>query len=111
MQHAIQRETLERHFVPRSAGGAMQQTRADATIQAGRAAAGVPTSAARTGRLRSAAARVGSTIFWAVMGEKALARAISQERMPAALLHGSLAAGTVYMQQRRTTGRRPVSSY
>lgn len=108
MQQTIEREVFTRHFVPRTMG----RTATSATVTPGGRKAdgvGVLADVAPRARIQRAPKRVGrnvllrvaSTLFWAVMGEKTFARAISQKRIPAALLDGALAAGTAYVQDVR----------
>ncbi|GEM_PF-4926844 len=108
MQQTMQQEVFARHFVPQAAGRAATST--TVTLRGRRAddvgvladvapRARIPRAPKRVGR--NVLLRVASTLFWAVMGEKTFARAISQQRIPAALLDGALAAGTAYVQDVR----------
>lgn len=103
----IERAILKSHFVPNTAGGAAQnvveRARASDVLRDGQ-------DRSVTKRNRgSTLFRVASTIFWAVLGEKTFVQAISQDRVPAALVGGSLAAGAAYVQDSRRSNL--VSEY
>lgn len=99
MRQTIQRETLKSHFVPNTGvGSSASVAQSVPVVQA--------TPKSGFGRI---ALRTASKIFWAVAGEKAFTKAMSQHGVSGALLSGSLAAGTVYAQE-RVARRAPVAS-
>lgn len=103
----IQRKALKSHFVPHTAGGAA--ARADDAGMSPRTARGLADGATVRRAPRSGLLRLASTIFWAVIGHTTFVRAVSQDRVPAALIGGSLAAGTAYLQD-RAAGRTDLVS-
>lgn len=111
MRQAVRREALKTYFVPNTGVGAADDRNMDgAGAWAGRHA-GPPAKAdvrAERKLLRSLR-RAAITVFWSLAGEKTLANAMSQQRIPGALLNGSLAAGTAYLQERHAR-RRPLAS-
>lgn len=110
----IQREVLTSHFVPNTAGGVRQERESgNADVSAYLLGDGVDgarhPSVRKTGR--SPLMRVASTVFWAVLGHKTFVRAISQDRIPAAIVGGSVAAGTAYLRERSAQRTRLVSPH
>lgn len=107
MRQTIERQILKAGFVPNTGG-----TRAEQSIRRGerprvagvRAARGSSRGFVHADRLARLLQHVASTAFWAVAGERTFARAVSQTRLPAALVNGSLAAGAAYMQERAASG-------
>lgn len=105
MRQTIQREVLARHFVPNTAGAAANRAADGLRGHGDTAGAGVSEYRAQRGpgtrrTLGRTMLRTGSTIFWALLSERVYAQAISQRRVSAALLGGSLAAGAAYAQER-----------
>lgn len=107
MQKTIERAALKSYFVPNTAGGAapnvVQRATASDVLRNEQDGAIIK----RNGG--SLLFRIASTIFWAILGEKTFTRAISQDRVPAALIGGSLAAGAAYVQDSRRSNL--VSEY
>lgn len=116
MRQTIEREVLQARFIPNTEGapsatGVRDDRRGEPQLYvSARNELSPSRESMRTHGVARTWRRVASTVFWAVAGERAFARAVSQTRLPAALLHGSLAAGTVYMQERvaRDAGADPL---
>lgn len=105
MRQTIQREVLKRHFVPNTAGAVGPSAAEASHGQEARERTGAAEHERRQRpplkrTLGRTMLRTGSTIFWAILSERVYTRAISQRRASSALLGGSLAAGTAYVQDR-----------
>jgi len=112
MPPAIARDVVRNYFVPHTTAAAGSTGRAPlertgAAIAASDAALHLVKRRPRYLVMRG----IASTIFWALLGHKTYVRAISTDRIPAALVRGSLAAGTTYLQERSAIRAGRVPAY
>lgn len=114
----IQREAVKRNFVPVTTdevatytGEPSNTKRVIASVYTNDIAHPQPARHVKNRPARHTLYRVASTIAWALLGHKTFVHAISQDRIPAALVGGSLAAGTVYVQDRSARRAHLVSPH
>ncbi len=114
MRPAIARDVVKNYFVPHTTAAAASPGRAPLERPGAAAAIAASDAAAQLVKRRPrylAMRGIASTIFWALLGHKTYVRAISTDRIPAALVRGSLAAGTTYLQERSAIRAGRVPAY